>query len=196
MRMDKLTTRFQEALADAQSMAVGGVALAPREQVELTLDPDTEHPAVLRTEFDGVVDGDVSATRRIQIGNDGRVTGDLSAEHVGAAGGHGGADELALVHAARPALVPETWTGERAFFQRPGPVDNHPDLIIGKLGLATGQRFTDGFLPAGLELFIRPQGQGDPVVVVEQVTTDQLGEKVAVAGFLAELVEIVLQFQD
>lgn len=48
------------------------------------------------------------------------VSGDLSAEHFGSAGGHGGADELALVQAAQPTLVPATWTGERAFYQRPG----------------------------------------------------------------------------
>ena len=40
----------------AQSMAFGGVALAPREQVKLTLAPQSDSPAILRTEFDGVAD--------------------------------------------------------------------------------------------------------------------------------------------
>jgi len=45
---------------------------------------------------------------------------DLSKQHFGSAGGHGGADELALVYAANPSLVPETWDGSRAFLYRPG----------------------------------------------------------------------------
>jgi len=45
---------------------------------------------------------------------------DLSRQHFGSAGGHGGADELALVYAANPSLVPETWDGSRAFLYRQG----------------------------------------------------------------------------
>lgn len=45
---------------------------------------------------------------------------DLAELHFGAAGGHGGADELALVHAADPTLVPQTWDGSRAYLARPG----------------------------------------------------------------------------
>lgn len=48
------------------------------------------------------------------------VGADLSKQHFGSAGGHGGADELALVYAANPSLVPETWDGSRAFLYRPG----------------------------------------------------------------------------
>jgi creatinine amidohydrolase len=48
------------------------------------------------------------------------VAGDLSAACFGSAGGHGGADELAIVRAGHPQLAPERWTGERAYFQRPG----------------------------------------------------------------------------
>lgn len=44
----------------------------------------------------------------------------LSEEHFGSAAGHGGADELALVYAANPSLVPKTWDGSRAFLYRPG----------------------------------------------------------------------------
>jgi creatinine amidohydrolase len=45
---------------------------------------------------------------------------DLSKQHFGSAGGHGGADELALVYAANPSIVPQTWDGSRAFLYRPG----------------------------------------------------------------------------
>jgi len=45
---------------------------------------------------------------------------DLSEKHFGSAGGHGGADELALVRAHDPALAPETWDGSRAFVAHPG----------------------------------------------------------------------------
>jgi creatinine amidohydrolase len=45
---------------------------------------------------------------------------DLSSERFGAAGGHGGADELAVVHAADPSLVPKTWDGSRAYWARSG----------------------------------------------------------------------------
>lgn len=44
---------------------------------------------------------------------------DLSEKHFGSAGGHGGADELALVRAHDPSLAPEHWDGSRAYvFQR------------------------------------------------------------------------------
>ncbi|MBN2378227.1 creatininase family protein [candidate division WOR-3 bacterium] len=45
---------------------------------------------------------------------------ELSEEHFASAGGHGGADELALVYMANPGIVPETWDGSRAFLYRPG----------------------------------------------------------------------------
>jgi creatinine amidohydrolase len=45
---------------------------------------------------------------------------DLSEQHFGAAGGHGGADELALVRAVDPDLVPKTWDGSRAYIARRG----------------------------------------------------------------------------
>jgi creatinine amidohydrolase len=45
---------------------------------------------------------------------------ELSIEHFSSAGGHGGADELALVYASNPDIVPETWDGSRAFLYRPG----------------------------------------------------------------------------
>jgi len=44
----------------------------------------------------------------------------LSEEYFTSAGGHGGADELALVYMANPEIVPETWDGSRAFLYRPG----------------------------------------------------------------------------
>jgi creatinine amidohydrolase len=48
------------------------------------------------------------------------VGSELSSEHFASAGGHGGADELALVYMANPEIVPETWDGSRAFLYRPG----------------------------------------------------------------------------
>ncbi len=45
---------------------------------------------------------------------------ELSTKYFGSAGGHGGADELALVYAANPKIVPETWDGSRAFVHRDG----------------------------------------------------------------------------
>ena len=45
---------------------------------------------------------------------------DLSEEHFGSASGHGGAEELALVYAANPSIVPQTWDGSRAFLHRSG----------------------------------------------------------------------------
>jgi creatinine amidohydrolase len=45
---------------------------------------------------------------------------DLSEKHFGSAGGHGGADELALVRARDPSLTPESWDGSRAYVFRPG----------------------------------------------------------------------------
>jgi len=44
-----------------------------------------------------------------------RVGQDLSEKHFGSAGGHGGADELALVRAFDPSLAPQSWDGSRAF---------------------------------------------------------------------------------
>lgn len=50
---------------------------------------------------------------------------ELSEEHFASAGGHGGADELALVYAANPDIVSQTWDGSRAFLYRPG-VKSYP----------------------------------------------------------------------
>lgn len=45
---------------------------------------------------------------------------DISERLFGRAGGHGGADELALVHAADPRLALPGWDGSRAFLHRAG----------------------------------------------------------------------------
>lgn len=48
------------------------------------------------------------------------VGSELSAEHFGSAGGHGGADELAVVYMANPKIVPQSWDGSRAFRHQEG----------------------------------------------------------------------------
>jgi cytoskeletal protein CcmA (bactofilin family) len=67
---------------------------------EATITGDVQVTGSLRV--DGVVDGDVSATRRIQIGSDGRVKGDLSAEQLQVAGRVDGHLDGEYVH-----LLPE-----------------------------------------------------------------------------------------
>lgn len=45
---------------------------------------------------------------------------ELALEYFGSARGHGGAEELALVYAVNPKIVPQTWDGSRAFRYRDG----------------------------------------------------------------------------
>jgi creatinine amidohydrolase len=45
---------------------------------------------------------------------------ELSTEHFGSAVGHGGADELSLVYAANPSIIPSTWDGSRAYRYQEG----------------------------------------------------------------------------
>lgn len=72
----------------------------------------------------GAVLQEVWKTHRIKVASLDwwRLGQDLSEKHFGAAGGHGGADELALVRAASAELArpAEGWDGSRAFRGRPG----------------------------------------------------------------------------
>jgi creatinine amidohydrolase len=48
------------------------------------------------------------------------IAGDISEAAFGSGGGHGGSDELAIVHAALPGFALPCWDGSRSFFLRDG----------------------------------------------------------------------------
>lgn len=87
--------------ADAEE-STGGGQMASVIGTEATISGDVRVTGSLRV--DGTIEGDVSATRRIQVGADGRVTGDLSADQLQIAGyvdGHIEGEYIHLLSAAR-----------------------------------------------------------------------------------------------
>jgi cytoskeletal protein CcmA (bactofilin family) len=103
---------------------------------EATITGDIHVTGSLRV--DGIIDGDVSATRRIQVGSDGRVTGDLSAEQLKIAGRVEGHLEGEFVHLLPEARVAGSVRASRLVMEEGATLDGTCAMTSSSLSLEMG----------------------------------------------------------